>query len=187
MRRRGRRGPRRPGPFTQDGGSGRRAQAPPADTRDPPPGPTARCGRRYLRRPAKSARPAASASAIYLRRLRAARPPQAATPAFQAAGCRPGARGRRSQSERGDGGGRGWRRRPAPALTREPLPSAVTPLQLRRPPRWDCAFPRTLSVGCCLCAGPALPAVPASCLSARASHLGAREGCRPGNSVCMSV
>lgn len=54
-----------------------------ADTRDSPSGAAARCGRRYLCRSAKRERPAASASAIYLRRLRAGRKPQAATPAYQ--------------------------------------------------------------------------------------------------------
>lgn len=53
-----------------------------ADTRDSPSGPAARCGRRYLCRPARSERPAASTSVIYLRRLRAGRSPQAATPAY---------------------------------------------------------------------------------------------------------
>lgn len=113
-RRRGARG-REPAALAEGcGGRGeRRAPAPPPPP--PPPGtrhqarPPGEGGGTCLRRAAKGERPpqAASASASCLRRLRAGRP-RAATPALPAASWPgPGACGRRSQWERGDGHGAG--------------------------------------------------------------------------------
>lgn len=103
-----------------------------ADTRDSPSGPALSAGegtcagRRRASDPQHPPQRSTSGGCAPVARRRPQHPPKALS-------CGPAARGRRSQSEQGNGWGRGLRCRPAPPRplplrTRAPLLSAVIPL-----------------------------------------------------------